>query len=239
MRRGMPGPRSTITSGRSRCRRRSPGTPRNCRTRILVGGTAATLAFELVIVFLIFLPRRPRAFAAWCVLLFQALILVTGNYNFFNLLSMLMCVFLFDDAALRRAFPAWLVALGATPRAAARTPGDGDRVGRRAPRRARWSQRNRADPGARRPARGRRPVAGRVAADDRQPLRIVRRDDDFATRDRDRGIERRPDVARIRVPLQAGAADAPGAVERFPTSRGSTGRCGSPRSATSSRTPGS
>ena len=77
---------------------------------ILVGGTVATLAFELVVVFLIFLPRRPRALAAWCVLLFQALILVTGNYNFFNLLSMLMCVFLFDDAALRRAFPSWLVA---------------------------------------------------------------------------------------------------------------------------------
>jgi hypothetical protein len=70
----------------------------------------ATLAFELVVVFLIFLPRRPRALAAWCVLLFQALILVTGNYNFFNLLSMLMCVFLFDDAALRRALPASLVA---------------------------------------------------------------------------------------------------------------------------------
>ena len=72
---------------------------------LLVGGTAATLAFELGIVFLIFLPRRPRAFAACCVLLFQALILLTGNYNFFNLLSMLICVFLFDDAALRRCFP--------------------------------------------------------------------------------------------------------------------------------------
>jgi hypothetical protein len=38
-------------------------------------------------------------------LLFQSLILLTGNYNFFNLLSMLICVFLFDDAALRRALP--------------------------------------------------------------------------------------------------------------------------------------
>jgi hypothetical protein len=28
--------------------------------------------------------------------------LLTGNYNFFNLLTMLLCVFLFDDAALRR-----------------------------------------------------------------------------------------------------------------------------------------
>jgi predicted DCC family thiol-disulfide oxidoreductase YuxK len=72
---------------------------------ILVGGTAATLAVELVVAFLIFLPRRPRALAAWCVLTFQALIVITGNYNFFNLLTMLMCVFLFDDAALRRVFP--------------------------------------------------------------------------------------------------------------------------------------
>jgi predicted DCC family thiol-disulfide oxidoreductase YuxK len=72
---------------------------------ILVGGTAATLAVELVVVFLIFLPRRARAVAAWCGLAFQALILLTGNYNFFNLLTMLFCVFLFDDAALRHVFP--------------------------------------------------------------------------------------------------------------------------------------
>ena len=72
---------------------------------VLVGGTTATLVVELGIVFLVLLPRRPRAVAAWCVLLFQALIMLTGNYNFFNLLTMLMCVFLFDDAALRRWFP--------------------------------------------------------------------------------------------------------------------------------------
>jgi hypothetical protein len=28
--------------------------------------------------------------------------MLTGNYNFFNLLTMLLCIFLFDDAALRR-----------------------------------------------------------------------------------------------------------------------------------------
>jgi hypothetical protein len=38
-------------------------------------------------------------------LVFQALILLTGNYNFFNLLSMSMCIFLFDDVALRRFIP--------------------------------------------------------------------------------------------------------------------------------------
>jgi predicted DCC family thiol-disulfide oxidoreductase YuxK len=71
----------------------------------LVAGTAATLGVELGSVVLIFLPRRPRAVAAWCLLVFQALILFTGNYNFFNLLSMAVCIFLFDDAALRRLIP--------------------------------------------------------------------------------------------------------------------------------------
>jgi predicted DCC family thiol-disulfide oxidoreductase YuxK len=72
---------------------------------LLIAGTAATLAIELGSVFLIFLPRRIRAAAAGCVLLFQLLIALTGNYNFFNLLTMLLCVFLFDDAALRRVIP--------------------------------------------------------------------------------------------------------------------------------------
>jgi predicted DCC family thiol-disulfide oxidoreductase YuxK len=76
--------------------------------RLLLGGTAATLIVELGAVFLIFLPRRPRAVAACSVLLLQSLIMLTGNYNFFNLLTMLLCVFLFDDAALRRWVPRWL-----------------------------------------------------------------------------------------------------------------------------------
>jgi hypothetical protein len=72
---------------------------------LLVASTAATLAVELGSVGLIFLARRLRAVAAGCLLAFQALILLTGNYNFFNLLSMSMCIFLFDDAALRRLIP--------------------------------------------------------------------------------------------------------------------------------------
>ncbi len=79
---------------------------------LLAGATAATLAVELGVVLLIFLPRRPRAVAACGVLSFQSLILLTGNYNFFNLLTMLMCIFLFDDAALRHLIPlrvaAWI-----------------------------------------------------------------------------------------------------------------------------------
>src|SRR3989442_4300035 len=71
----------------------------------LIAGTAVTLGVELGSVIFIFLPRRPRPLAAWCLLAFQASIVFTGNYNFFNLLSASMCILLFDDAALRRLIP--------------------------------------------------------------------------------------------------------------------------------------
>jgi predicted DCC family thiol-disulfide oxidoreductase YuxK len=76
--------------------------------RLLSAGTAATLVIEVCSVFLIFMPRRLRAAAAVCVLLLQLPILLTGNYNFFNLLTMLLCIFLLDDAALSRGVPQWL-----------------------------------------------------------------------------------------------------------------------------------
>ena len=72
---------------------------------VLMGLTAATLTIELLIPFLIFAPRRPRMLAAWCFVLLQSAILLTGNYNFFNLLTLCLCLFLFDDAALRRLTP--------------------------------------------------------------------------------------------------------------------------------------
>lgn len=77
---------------------------------LLALGTGAALALELVLVFLAFAPRRLRAFAAWATLLFQASIMLTGSYGFFNLLTMLLCVFLFDDAALGRVLPGRLAA---------------------------------------------------------------------------------------------------------------------------------
>ncbi len=84
--------------------------PHNCRIGFSSAGPPRTLVVEVGSVFLLFLPRRPRAFAACCVLLFQSLIVLTGNYNFFNLLTMLLCIFLFDDAALRRLIPRRLAA---------------------------------------------------------------------------------------------------------------------------------
>ncbi len=64
--------------------------------------TAAVLFIELPVPFLIFMPRRWRFFGAGCILFLQALIFLTGNYTFFNLLTMALCLFLFDDAALAK-----------------------------------------------------------------------------------------------------------------------------------------
>jgi len=64
--------------------------------------TWMVLAIELAVPFLIFFPRRIRiAGAAWMIA-FQILIAITGNYAFFNLLTIAICLFLFDDQALRR-----------------------------------------------------------------------------------------------------------------------------------------
>jgi predicted DCC family thiol-disulfide oxidoreductase YuxK len=72
---------------------------------LLAVATAATLVIEVGCALLVFLPRRPRAVAALAVLLLQLAILLTGNYGFFNLLTVLLCLFLLDDAGLRRLLP--------------------------------------------------------------------------------------------------------------------------------------
>ena len=53
---------------------------------------------ELVVPFFIFLPRRFRQFAFWVFSGFQLLIILTGNYCYFNWLSILLGVTLLDDA---------------------------------------------------------------------------------------------------------------------------------------------
>jgi predicted DCC family thiol-disulfide oxidoreductase YuxK len=72
---------------------------------VLTVATAATLFIELILPFLIFFPRRLRFVAAFGILPLQVVILLTGNYAFFNLLTMALCLLLFDDAALRRVLP--------------------------------------------------------------------------------------------------------------------------------------
>lgn len=60
---------------------------------------------ELVVPFFIFAPRRFRFVAAGGIVFLQVLIALTGNYTFFNLLSITMCILLLDDAFLQRFLP--------------------------------------------------------------------------------------------------------------------------------------
>jgi len=72
---------------------------------LLQAATAAMFAVELGLPFLIFCPRRMRFVAAFGILLLQVCITLTGNYNWFNLQTMTLCLLLFDDAALRKLLP--------------------------------------------------------------------------------------------------------------------------------------
>jgi len=69
---------------------------------------AAMFAIELLVPFLIFTPRRPRQLACVVLVGFQVLIFLTGNYGFFNLLTIVLCLLLLDDAALKAVLPARL-----------------------------------------------------------------------------------------------------------------------------------
>ena len=62
-------------------------------------------AVELVAPFLIFTPRRLRFVGCGAIVTLMALIAATGNYCFFNLLAVALCVLLLDDAALHRFAP--------------------------------------------------------------------------------------------------------------------------------------
>jgi len=79
--------------------------------------TGGTLFVELLLPVLIIMPRRLRHLAAWAFIALEAVIAATGNYNFFNLLTIVLCLFLFDDQALERLLPRGLFA-----RIAARRP---------------------------------------------------------------------------------------------------------------------
>ena len=57
---------------------------------------------ELVVPFFIFAPRRIRFCAGHALIALQLLIIATGNYCFFNLLTIVLCLLLFDDIMLRR-----------------------------------------------------------------------------------------------------------------------------------------
>jgi predicted DCC family thiol-disulfide oxidoreductase YuxK len=66
----------------------------------------AMFAIEGVVPFLFVAPRRIRFAAAGVTAAFQLLILLTGNYGFFNWLTLALCVMLLDDGVWRRSPPA-------------------------------------------------------------------------------------------------------------------------------------
>jgi hypothetical protein len=55
---------------------------------------------EIIAPFFIWGPRRPRLTAAGLVVFLQIAIAVTGNYCFFNLLTIALCLLLIDDSAI-------------------------------------------------------------------------------------------------------------------------------------------
>ena len=166
---------------------------------------AASVGFmfwaELVAPFLVFGPRRVRMVGFWSLVLLQVLIAATGNYGFFNLLSIVLCLTLVEDRDWGRT-----VTPTGTRRAPARGgigrllgggggghrdgdddggPGSG-RLDGRLPR-----------------AAGGGPAMGRPLAQ-HERLRAVRGDDDGAAGDHRRGQRGRRRLAAVRVPLEAG-----------------------------------
>jgi predicted DCC family thiol-disulfide oxidoreductase YuxK len=61
------------------------------------------LAVEIIAPFFIWAPRRPRLVAAGLMIFLQIVIALTGNYCFFNLLTIALCLLLIDDAAIGKA----------------------------------------------------------------------------------------------------------------------------------------
>ena len=76
---------------------------------LLIAAAGITLFIEIVVPFMMFLPRKYRFTAAWLTIMMQVIIMLTSNHNWFNLLTLALCLFLFDDRALRKILPLNLV----------------------------------------------------------------------------------------------------------------------------------
>ena len=63
--------------------------------------TAFVLFAEILVPFLIWMPRRPRLIGCALLIGLQVMILLTGNYAFFNLLTIALCLLLIDDSTWR------------------------------------------------------------------------------------------------------------------------------------------
>jgi lipase maturation factor 1 len=80
---------------------------------------AFCLVVEIIVPFFIWAPRRPRLIAAGLMIFLQLVIALTGNYCFFNLLTIALCLLLIDDsivASLRRGVAGYRVSSTAIQR---------------------------------------------------------------------------------------------------------------------------
>ncbi len=68
---------------------------------LLKSATVAMFVIELIVPFLVFAPRRLRLFAAVAIAALQGAIIATGNYGCFNWLTLVLCLALLDDRAIR------------------------------------------------------------------------------------------------------------------------------------------
>jgi hypothetical protein len=68
--------------------------------------TGMVFVAELLVPLLFLMPRRLRLIGAWTTIVFQLLIAATGNYTFFNLLTIVLCFALFDDRHIQTFLPA-------------------------------------------------------------------------------------------------------------------------------------
>jgi len=76
---------------------------------------ASTLAIELLAPFGVFGPRRVRLISCAAIISLQLAIALTGNYGFFNLLTLVLCIPLLDDRALLTLLPVRLCRWLSTP----------------------------------------------------------------------------------------------------------------------------
>ena len=74
--------------------------------KICAGGV---FVIELVVPFFIFLPKRFRIFACYSFIMLQTGIILTGNYTFFNIITILLCLFLLEDRDLANILPKRLI----------------------------------------------------------------------------------------------------------------------------------
>lgn len=75
--------------------------------KLCVGGV---FFIELLLPIFVFLPRRFRLFACVAFVVLQSGIILTGNYTFFNLLTILLCLFLLQDKDIIKLIPNTLIA---------------------------------------------------------------------------------------------------------------------------------